>query len=297
MRLFDYGDLIDFMDEQHRRPPALLADSYIASDAGNGLLARTGYAPADGLGVKLASVFPSNTDRPTVHTVYVLFDPGTGEPVAVIVGNALTWYKTACDSALASRRLARPDSSHLVLVGAGAMAPHLIRAHMAACATIDRVTVWNRSRSRAEALVEAMNQAGLGVAISVADDVATAVADADIVSCATMAGEPVVHGSWLRDGTHLDLVGSYLPDTREVDDTAITRSRIFVDHRDTAFDTGELKIPIEAGLIGTDAVIADHYELAAGRVGREFDADITLFKNAGGGHLDLMAAQFLLART
>lgn len=293
MDLFDYGPLIDFFEARHREPPARVSDVYVADGAGNGLLARAGFAPGTGLGVKLATIFPGNGPLPSVQTVYVVFDPVTGEEQAVIAGNAVTWYKTACDSALGSRRLARRGASNLLMAGAGAMAPHLIRAHTAAVPSIERVGIWNRTPARAEAL--AAELAGLGA--EAVTGLQAAVEAADIVSCATMSVEPLIEGAWLRPGVHLDLVGAYLPHMREADDEALSRSRIFVDSRTSAFETGEIRIPLEAGVISEADVEGDHYQLASGAVaGRTSADDITLFKNGGGGHLDLMAAQYLLTR-
>ena len=293
MELFDYGELVDHLAKQHRLPPARTDDMYTEDGRGNGLLSRAGFSPGSGLGIKLATIFPTNTDLPSVHTIYVVFDPVTGEDRAVIVGNALTWFKTACDSALAARHLARTDSRRLVMVGAGATAPHLIRAHMAVRPSIERVTIWNRSMTRAEALAARLTD--LGAVVST--DLRGAVESADIVSCATMTVEPLIRGAWLRPGAHLDLVGAYLPHMREADDEAISVSRIFVDSRPSTLDTGEIRIPIQAGIITTSDVLADHYQLAAGAIpGRTSDDDITLFKNGGGGHLDLMAAQYLLTK-
>ncbi len=291
--LMDYLPLIDYFEACHRQPPAQVGDVYTGDGSGNGLLARAGFAPGAGLGIKLATIFPTNSKLPSVHTVYVAFDPTTGQERAVIIGNALTWFKTACDSALAARYLARPDATRLLMVGAGAMAPHLIRAHMAACPSIREVVIWNRTAARAEALATTL--ADLGAEVST--DLRAAVERADIVSCATMAVEPLVKGAWLRRGTHLDLVGSYLPHMREADDDTINCSRVFVDFRESAFDTGEIAIPISNGVIGSHDVSGDLYELATGVIhGRTHANEITLFKNAGGGHLDLMAAQYLLSR-
>ena len=294
MELYDYAPLIDFMEARHRLAPAHVGEVWTQSEQGNGILARTGFVPMSGLGIKLATVFPGNVGMPSIHTVYVLFDPATGREEAVIVSNALTWFKTACDSGLGTRQLAREDVRHLVMVGAGSMAPHLIRAHIAARPSIDRVTIWNRSPKRAKLLADT-----LPFESAVAHDLQTAVEDADIVSCATMTIEPLIKGEWLRPGTHVDAIGAFKPDMREVDDAVLQRSRVFVDSRDSTFrHIGELKIPLEAGTITEADVLADHYELAAGTVqGRLSEDDITFFKNGGGGHLDLMAAQFLLAET
>ena len=261
LELLDYAPLIDFFETCHRLAPARLADLYADDGTGNGLLARAGFAAGAGLGIKLATIFPGNTELPSIHTVYVAFDPATGRERAVIIGNALTWFKTACDSALATRHLARPGARRLLMVGAGSMAPHLIRAHMAACPSIQEVSIWNRTSSRAEAL--AAELADLDPTVTTALE--AAVGTADIVSCATMTVEPVIKGSWLRPGTHVDLVGSYLPHMREVDDYAIARSQVFVDSRQTAFDTGEIGIPIASGVIEGEDIIGDHYQLATAR--------------------------------
>ena len=230
------------MEAQHKLAPAHLGEMWTQSDDGNGLLARTGFVPGSGLGVKIATVFPSNVSLPSVHTVYVLFDPDDGQEQAVIASNALTWFKTACDSGLGSRQLSREDSGHLVMVGAGAMAPHGIRAHRAARPSIERVTIWNRTRHRAEALA-----ATLVGDITVTDDLQTAIESADIVSCATMTVQPLIKGEWLRPGTHVDAMGALKPNMREVDDEVLRRARVFVDSRDSTFEhIGELKIPLAA---------------------------------------------------
>ena len=293
LELLDYAPLIDFFEACHRLAPAQVTDLYTDDGGGNGLLARAGFAAGAGLGIKLATIFPRNTELPSIHTVYVAFDPVTGQERAVIVGNALTWFKTACDSALASRHLVRSGATSLLMVGAGSMAPHLIRAHVAVCPSVREVTIWNRTAARAETL--AAELADLDPTVT--SDLEAAVGTADIVSCATMAVKPLIRGEWLRPGTHLDLVGSYLPHMREVDDYAIARSRVFVDSRPSAFDTGEIGIPIASGVIEAEDIVGDHYQLATRTVhGRTSHDDITLFKNAGGGHLDLMAAQFLMTR-
>ena len=265
------------------------------SDAGDGLLARTGFVPGSGLGVKMATVFPGNVGMPSIHTVYALFDPNTGEELAVIVSNALTWFKTACDSGLGTRQLARQDVEHLVMIGAGSIAPHVIRAHLAARPSLKLVTIWNRTPKHAKLLADTLGIGGIEV--TVAADLQTAVEAADVVSCATMTIDPLVKGEWLRPGTHVDAMGAFKPNMREVDDEVLRRARIFVDSRESNFGhIGELQIPIDEGTITKDDVLADHYELATGSPGRTSDDDITFFKNGGGGHLDLMAAQFLLTR-
>ena len=179
------------------------------------------------------------------------------------------------------------------MVGAGGLAPHLVRAHLAARPSINSVQIWNRSADRRDALVQVLADEIDTVPV---DDLAQAVATADIVSCATMTTLPLIHGAWLQPGTHLDLVGAFTPDMREADDEAVRCARIFVDSRQTTVgEIGELMIPIAHGVITENDVLADHYQLCHGTAGRTASDQITLFKNGGGGHLDLMTARHVFA--
>ena len=121
------------------------------------------------------------------------------------------------------------------------------------------------------------------------------VTEADIISCATMATDPVIQGEWLREGQHLDLIGAFKADMREADDVAMQRAKVFVDSRATTIEhIGELMIPLANGAIQKSNILADLYDLATGQSGRTSDADITLFKNGGGAHLDLMTGREIL---
>ena len=248
------------------------------------------------MGIKLASLFPENDSRglASVQGLYVLFDGQNGLPVAAIDGAAITLWKTAANSALAATYLARADACTLLMVGAGALAPYLARAHCAV-RPIARVMIWNRTRGNAERMAAALAQPGL--ATEIVGDLAAAVGQADIVSCATMATAPVIKGAWLRPGIHLDLVGGYRPDMREADDDAVCRARIFIDAWFTAGEhCGDICQPLAAGLIAKDTV-TDTFQLARGeRPGRQSDDEITLFKSGGGGHEDLGTAQHILTR-
>ena len=175
------------------------------------------------LGVKSVTVFPDNASRgkPAVFGTYLLFSAETGETLAVMDAARLTAWRTGAASALASRYLSRPDSQRLLMVGAGVLAPQLIRAH-ASVRPIREVAIWNRSAQRAHALAASL--ADTGLAVTVADDLETAVRAADIVSTATISSEPLVHGAWLRPGTHVDCVGAYRPGMRETDDEVVRRA-------------------------------------------------------------------------
>ncbi|MBT8249962.1 MAG: hypothetical protein KJN81_06835 [Acidimicrobiia bacterium] len=268
------------------------------SDGGEGILIRAAWQSGQALGVKLATIFPGNTELPSVHGVYVLFDGSNGSPVAIIDGTWLTWFKTSCDSALAADYLARSDAGHMLMVGAGAMAPHLIKAHLSVRPSIKDVVIWNRTPERASELASALAAELDGVSVSAVTDLESAVGEADVISSATMTVDPLIYGDWLQPGTHLDLVGAYTPGMREADDVAIARTRVFVDSRDTTIgEIGELIDPIANGTITEADVLADLYQLCQGSLaGRTSDDEITLFKNGGGGHLDLMTAQFVMSQ-
>jgi ornithine cyclodeaminase len=243
------------------------------------------------LGVKSVTVFPDNAARgkPAVFGTYLLLSAETGETLAVMDATRLTAWRTGAASALASRCLSRPDAARLVMVGAGALASHLIRAH-ASVRPIRRVAIWNRGADRARALAAALAPDGLEVEI--ADDLENAVRRADIVSTATLSAEPLIRGAWLAPGTHVDCVGAYRPNMRETDDEVVRRARIFVDTRPGAFgEAGDILQPIEAGVIGRDAVLGDLFDLTRGTVaGRRSAQEITLFKSVGAAIEDLAAA-------
>ena len=248
-------------------------------------------------GVKLVSVVPGNAGRglPSVIGTYVLMSGVTGEPLAVLDGTRLTLWRTAAASALAADFLARADAAHLVMVGAGALAEHLIEAHTA-IRPIRRVSIWNRSFDKATALSATF--AGRGFEVVAIADLDAALATADVVSAATMSATPLVHGAALRPGTHVDLVGGYTPAMREADDTAIARARVYVDTRAGALkEAGDLTQPIAAGVLKPEDVAGDLADLCRGRVaGRSSPDEITLFKSVGTALEDLVAARLVCAR-
>ena len=240
------------------------------------------------LGTKIVSVFPGNAahNLPAVMGVYVLQSGETGAPLAVLDGTRLTHLRTAAVSALAARHLARENASHLLMVGAGALAPFLIRAH-ASVRPIRKVTLWNRSRAGAEALARKLD----GFEVAVAGDLAAAVAAADIVSCATLSRAPLVMGGWLAPGTHLDLVGAFNLEMREADDAALRRSRLFVDTPAALREGGDVALALAGGAISRAHVLGDLGGLSRGEcAGRVAAGDITLFKSVGAAIADLAAA-------
>jgi len=243
------------------------------------------------LGCKVVTVFPDNakTGKPSVYGQYLLLSGESGEPLALMEGRKLTAWRTASASALASSYLSREDSSHLIMIGAGTLAPHLVRAH-ASVRPIKRVTLWNRTKERAVALGFALADAGL--IVDVTDNLAEAVGTADIVSCATLTLEPLIRGAWLKKGTHVDLVGGFTPKMREADDEALRRAHLYVDTSAGASkEAGDIVDPITRGVITESDIQGDLFDLCRGTArGRGSPAEITLFKSVGTAIEDLAAA-------
>ena len=284
----DWIALTDAIKAGHLLPRAELGDTFLYRDKDT-LLTRSAWISGLGLAVKAASVFPGNPDQgvPMVNGAVNLLDDRTGQLQAMVDFHLLTKWKTAGDSLLAARLLARPDAQRVLIVGAGHVAASMIAAYRAIRPEA-QVTIWNRSADPAQALAARMGA-------QVAGDLAEAVANAEIIATTTMAKQPLIRGEWITPGTHLDLIGAYRPDMREVDDNALRRAGLFVDSRDTTIGhIGEIQIPLDAGVITRDDIIADYYDIADGRFVRTSDDQITICKNGGGAHLDLMVARYIL---
>ncbi|MEM9901892.1 MAG: Gfo/Idh/MocA family oxidoreductase [Pseudomonadota bacterium] len=285
--LLDWRAMAEAIAAGHERPRAELGDTFLYR-GDDTLLSRAAWIGGLGLAVKTATIFPGNAGRgkPSINGAVCLYDDDSGALEALVDFHLVTKWKTAADSLLAALRLAPPKVRNILICGAGTVATSMVEAYRAAYPEA-RIAIWNRTSARAKALAERLG------AIP-ASDLETAARAADIISCATMASEPILRGAWLRPGQHVDLIGAYSPDMREADDEALRRARLFVDSRETVLDhIGELKDPLARGVIARGDVIADFYELAS--FVREED-DITLFKNGGGAHLDLMVARDVLDR-
>lgn len=298
-----YPELVDLLDEGFRagavapprhhhtvklegRPDAtlLLMPAWTSSAPGTETAGRY-------IGIKQVTVFPDNAriGKPAIYGAYLLLSTETGEPLALLDAPALTVWRTAGASALAARYLARPDASRMLMVGAGALAPYLVRAH-ASVRPIREVMLWNRSRDRAEALQRDL--AGTGLAVSVVEDVEAAAREADLISTATISSTPVIRGAWLKPGCHVDCVGAYRPDMRETDDEVVRRARIWVDTMAGGLhEAGDVVMPLKAGVIRESDIIGDLFGLARGTAPRRGSADeITMFKSVGASIEDLIAA-------
>ena len=283
----DWLALTDAFAAGHLLPKAQITDSFLYR-ADDTALNRAAWIDGLGLAVKSATIFPGNRQVASINGGVTLYSDRDGTLEALIDFHLVTKWKTAADSLFAARRLARKDATRILIIGAGTVARSVLEAYGAGFPQA-QFEVWNRDPSRAEALA-----AGTPRTKAVAD-LERAVGAADIIVTCTMSRTPVLQGSWLAPGTHIDLIGAYRPDMREADDTALTRARVFVDSRETTLaHIGELRDPLARGILSENDIVADFYDPTQFR---RNDADeITLCKNGGGAHLDLMTARHILER-
>jgi len=301
-----YPHLIDVLDEAFRvgavsplrhhhqiplegRPEAtlLLMPAWTSSTPGAETAGR--YA-----GVKMVTVVPDNGARhalPAISGIYLLIETDTGQPCALIDGPRLTVLRTAAASALGARYLARSDTTRMTMLGAGALAPYLIRAH-ASVRPIREVTVWNRTRANADRMCAELQPMLPNISFDVTDDLEAAVRRADLVSAATISTEPLIKGAWLSPGTHVDCVGAFRPDMRETDDDAMRRARVWVDTMVGGLnEAGDVVQAIASGALRQSDIKGDLFALARDPApARSSDDEITLFKSVGASIEDLFAA-------
>jgi ornithine cyclodeaminase/alanine dehydrogenase-like protein (mu-crystallin family) len=297
-RVLTFPILISALEAAHRRPKIEIQDGYLGSEKEQ-YFVRHAVDRGRFMASKLITSFPANLaggKLPAVQAICVLFDGKDGRPLAIIDGTEITYWRTAADSALGAKILASESASTLLVVGAGKISRWLVRAHCIVRPSLRRVLVWNRTKARATEIASSLKLEG--ITAEAIDNIDAATREADIITTCTRSHEPLIKGINLKLGTHLDLVGGYNHQTREADDEAARRSKIFVDRRESAFNgVGDILQPIANGAIRKSDVLGDLYDLVGRTIaGRQSPADITMFKNAGGAHLDLMAAEVVFHR-
>lgn len=255
------------------------------------LLLMPAWDNGDNLGVKIVNVSPNNSKHnlPSIQGLYIYFDLQTGTPKALMDAKKLTVKRTAAASALASRYLSNPDSSRLLVIGTGALSAELIKAH-ASVRPIKEVLVWGRSEAKAQTVVDAINLPD--ITVNTIATIEEGMKQSDIISCATLSPTPLVLGQYLKPGQHLDMIGAYKPDMREMDDEVLERADVYVDNIEGASkETGDLAIPIANGTFKVEDIKADLFQLAQDKkkVKRSSEA-ITCFKSVGHALEDLAAA-------
>lgn len=247
--------------------------------------------------VKLLTILPENREKGllTVQGAIVLFST-SGIPVATLDGTVITHLRTGAASALASQYLSRKDSTRLVVMGTGALAPTMAASHCAV-RPIKKISVWGRRPEQVATTATAIRaRVASDIEVVVAESAESAVRNADIVSCSTSSPTPILGGKWLQPGTHVDLVGSFQPSKRESDDDVVLRSRIFVDTFQGALhEGGDVVEPLSRGIIKRERIEGELADLAAGRAsGRASQGEITLFKSVGTAIEDFAAARMVV---
>ena len=244
------------------------------------------------IGVKAFTYFPSNSEPyKSLYSKIMLFDRAHGEPLALVDGTTVTFWRTAGISGLATRLLARKNAETLLLLGTGNLATYIIRAN-ASVRPLKRVLVWGRTASNAGKVVDQMSSELDGIEVSVADNLEEACGQSDIIVSATGSHEPLVHGDWVKPGTHTDFIGNHHADKRECDTALVLKSKVYADSYANCFkEAGEILVPISEGVFAKEDVVADLSEMCSGSAPlRQSDEEITLFKSIGMGISDLVGA-------
>ncbi len=292
----DWAGVIEAMRLGHlgQRPSG---GSFFIGDAAFGLFSRGVILPGRGAGFKLASMHPANAKAtpplPMEHAAFVVLDEHTKAVTALLDGPAITRWKTGADSALASHFLSRTDSEVLLVLGAGPVARALTDAHLQVRPNLREVLLWNRTPERLAATRAELSARGL--AVRVVNDLDAAVAKADIISAATSANTPLIRGASVRPGTHIDLVGGYRPDMQEADSEVLRGARVFVDDHANAMASGDLQTPLREGVMSAAQIEGDLFDMCQRPTITRQPQDRTVYKNAGGAHLDLIVARYVLA--
>ncbi|WDI30123.1 NAD(P)-binding domain-containing protein [Hyphococcus flavus] len=287
-----WRDVVESMRQGHQLARAVTRDVVIG-EPDRSFLNRVAWIESLGGGMKSVTVFTENANKclPAVQGAFLLFDDETGSLKAVIDSGLITKWKTAADSALGAQLLARKNSSKAVVIGAGALASALADAYAHMMPQLAKIVIWARKAEQAQKLADSIEDQRVVAAKRALED---CVRSADIIITATSSPTAVINGDWISPGAHVDLVGAFRSDMRESDDELMRKAKIFVDSRDTTIDhIGDLTLPIANGAIQRTDVLGDFYDLINGAEGRSSEKDITVFKNGGGAHLDLMTATMI----
>jgi|SRR5579884_548894 len=286
--LLDLDELVGALARAHEELSAgqTSLPPRIAAFAEAGLLgAMPAYSPSAGLGCKLVTLFPGNTDRPTHQAALALFDPATGTPIALMDGTYITATRTAAAAALAARVLARDDAAVLAILGTGVQA----RAHARAFGRIrewEEVRLAGRDAAKRDALA---GELGMKPCATFED----AVRGADVVAATTHSPDPVIRAAWVTPGTHVSSVGYNAPGS-ELDPALVRAATIVVESRESAFSPPPGGAPELTG-IDPDSAVELGEVLRGDRRGRTTPVETTLYKSVGVAVQDLAAAALVMA--
>ncbi len=297
-KLLDWPTAIKVVRDGHKTLPCCHLENSLLQKPDRFVLTRTANIPDFASGVKVAAMMPGKTKRTppqaTEDAVFILIDDANWNINCILDGVTVTSWKTPADSALGSSLLSNPEAQTMLMIGAGHLSSHLVKAHLCARPKINEVLIWNRTQSKAEKLAGFLSETIADVNFKTVSDLALAANNADIISCATNSFDPVLHGEWIRAGTHIDLVGAFAANMREVDDALISSASLFVNCFATAAEhCGDLVIPINTGIIDRNDIQADLADMVHWTGYKRAADEITVYKNGGGGHIDLMIAQYV----
>ena len=248
----------------------------------------------DVIGTKAFTYFPNNQQsqgKKSLYSKIMLFSRQTGEPLALVDGTSITYWRTAAVSALASQLLSRANSRQLMLFGSGNLAPYLIKAHLSV-RSIEHVIIAARSPDKGEKLRQKMQEFYPKVSFSVSLDIEADVKSSDIIICATSASEPLFNGEVVSAGSHIDCLGNHHANCRECDTTTMLRAQVYVDSlENTLKEAGELLIPINESKFEVSDIKGELADLCKTNLSlRQSEEEITLFKSVGTAMSDLVAA-------
>ena len=296
-----YDELIPVIRKAYQQGEAetsVAPRSFLSYDSGEGerkstLLIMPAWQAGKFLGIKQVTLSPYNKKfpLPTLQGIYILFNAKTGSPLATFDASAITARRTAAKSAVAAQFLARQDASTLLMVGTGTLSPELIQAHCEV-RPIEKVLIWEHTPGNGQKVVDKLSS--MKQSFEIVSDIESAIPKADIISVATMSSDPLINGSWLKAGQHLDLVGAYRTDMREADNETLKRSDLYIDHEDAWHETGDLVIPLESGHLTKEDSKGTLFELCGNlKPGRNDEQQITCFKSTGHAMEDLASALHL----
>ena len=249
------------------------------------------------IAVKAFTYFEGNSaPYERLYSKIMIFDRSHGEPLALVDGTTCTFWRTGGVSGLATRLLSREDSSTMLLLGTGNLSTYMIRAN-ASVRPLEKIMIWGNPdglppMAEAQAVIDEVSAELPEIKFSVATDLEDACGEADIIVCATASPDILVKGAWIKEGTHLDLIGNHHADKRECDTEVITNGRVYADSYVNAFkEAGEILVPISEGVFSKEDVVAELAEMCSGKATlRTNDKEITVFKAIGQAVTDLVAA-------
>jgi alanine dehydrogenase len=270
----------------------------VTKHGGNSLFMPAYLAKSGDLAVKIVSVFPENVRKgePMINAVVVVLDAGSGKPLALMEGGAVTAIRTGAGSGAATELLARPESEVAAIIGSGVQARTQLEA-ICTIRSISAVRVFSPNRAHAEEFARAMAGRGpIPNAIEVVGGPVEAVAGADVVCTATTSTTPVFDGRDLKPGAHVNAVGSFMPEMQEVDVETIRRSLVVVDSREAVMEeAGDLLVPLADGDISEKHIRAELGQIVIGQKAGRTDPDqITYFKSVGVAVQDAVAGRIAL---